>query len=312
MTISEHDEVFAGKKIADWEPGQPVPPPRTSAVRLSVSWDQHEAGETVAGRLGKLAALPEAREVEALVFGSWDPESSSDSAELVQALAGASGAFPRLTAIFLGDITFDEQEISWIQQSDVSPLLAAFPRLEELRLRGGSGLALTQPDHAGLRRLVIETGGLPPEVVQAVARANLPALRHLELWLGSSSYGGDATVDDLAPILAGTRLPSLRALGVRDAEIADEVAAAVARAPVLSRVRLLDLSLGTLSDEGAGHLVESPAVAALEKLDLHHHYLSPAMQARLRALKPVVVDLSEPKEAETYDGEQHRYCAVAE
>ncbi len=312
MTIDTHDRTFAGKTIAGWEPGRPVPPPRTAAVRLALDWDQYEKGETMPDRLRKLAALPEAGEIEALVIGPWDFESSNDSSEIVSALARANGAFLRLAAIFLGDITFDEQEISWIQQSDVSPLLAAYPRLEELRVRGGTNLGLESPDHAALRRLAIETGGLSASMVRAVARADLPALRHLELWLGSDNYGGDASVDDLAPILAGARLPSLHTLGLRDSEIADEVAAAVARAPILSRIRVLDLSLGTLSDEGGAHLVASPAVAALEKLDLHHHYLSPGMQARLSALRPVAVDLSEAKSGTKEDEEGDRFCAVSE
>lgn len=310
MTIDAHDPTFAGKPIADWEPGRPVPPPRTAAVRLALDWDQSQEGETMPGRIRALAALPEARELEALVIGPWDFESSTDSSEIVSTLAQASGAFQRLAAVFLGDITFDEQEISWIQQSDVSPILAAYPRLEELRVRGGTNLALESPDHGALRKLVIETGGLPASVARAVARAELPALRHLELWLGSDGYGGDARVDDLAPILEGTRLPSLRTLGLRDAEIADLVAAAVVRAPVLSRIRVLDLSLGTLSDAGGAHLVASPGIAALERLDLHHHYLSPELQARLSALKPVVVDLSDAKFGTEEEGD--RYCAVSE
>lgn len=312
MTIDAHEKTFAGKAIADWEPGKPVPPPAKSAVRLALDWDQYEQGQTMVDRVKALAARPEAKELEALVIGPWDFESSTDSSGIVAALAGAAAAFPRLTAIFLGDIVVEEQEISWIQQSDVSPLLAAYPRLEELKVRGGTELALSRPDHAALRRLVLESGGLPTSVVAAVGRASLPALRHLELWLGSDNYGGDARADDLAPILAGDRLPSLRTLGLRDSEIADELAAAVVRAPILSRLRVLDLSLGTLSDEGGEHLVASPAIAALERLDLHHHYLSEAMQQRLAALKPVQVDLSDAREPDRYDGEEHRYCAVSE
>ncbi len=41
--------------------------------------------------------------------------------------------------------------------------------------------------------LTIESGGLPAAVVREVASAHLPALEHLELWLGEENYGGDAT-----------------------------------------------------------------------------------------------------------------------
>lgn len=311
MPLSEHVEEFFGKSVVDHEPGKPLPDPARFAPRLGVDWDRYQAGEKVAAQIAAVSKDPGAAELQAIVIGPWDYESSSDSAELVRALADASPRFPRLAAIFLGDIVMEEQEISWIQQSDVSPLLEAYPMLEELRVRGGTGLALSRPDHARLRKLVIETGGLPREVVRSVARADLPALRHLELWLGTDNYGGDATVDDVRPILEGTKLPSLRYLGLRDAEIADDLAAAAARAPILSRVRVLDLSLGTLSDAGAQHLAASPAVAALEKLDLHHHYVSPAWQEKLSALRPVQVELSDPQEADEDDPE-YRYCAVSE
>lgn len=312
MTINEHVEEFAGKRVVDWQPGKPLPDPARFAPRLGIDYDQYSEGERVEQHLEALARDPRAAELEALVIGPWDYESSNDSSAIVAALAAAAPKLPRLVALFVGDIVMEEQEISWIQQSDVSPLLAAFPVLEELRVRGGTGLALSRPDHARLRKLVIESGGLPREVVQAVARADLPALRHLELWLGSDNYGGDATAADVAPILEGKRLPSLRTLALRDSEKADEIAAAVARAPILSRVRTLDLSLGTLSDEGAKHLVESPAVAALEKLDLHRHYVSPEVQARLAALRPVQVDLAEGLLGTDDDDPDYRYCAVAE
>jgi hypothetical protein len=310
MTISDHEERFAGKRIVNWAPGAPLPDPAASAIRLALDWDLYEKGEKLPAWVERLAAAPRAGEIEALVIGAWDFESSHDSREIVEALVSARGKLRRLSAVFLGDITFEEQEISWIQQSDVSPILRAFPELEELRVRGGTGLALERPDHARLRKLVIETGGLPAEVVRSVAKADLPALRHLELWLGSESYGADATPADVAPILGGALLPSLRYLGLRDSEIADDLAAAVATAPILSRVRVLDLSLGTLGDVGAEHLLASPAVAALEKLDLHHHFISPELQARLARLSPVVVDLSDPKHGT--EEEEYRYCAVAE
>jgi len=177
MTIATHDDTFAGKTIANWEPEKPVPPPRQLAIRLAIDWDQYEKGETVPARIEQLAALPAAREIEALVIGPWDYESSTDASEIVATLAGASGTFQRLTAIFLGDITFEEQEISWIQQTDVSLLLAAYPRLEELRVRGGTALALERPDHATLRKLVIEAGGTLvmdlPELVRLADKAGI-------------------------------------------------------------------------------------------------------------------------------------------
>jgi hypothetical protein len=158
---------------------------------------------------------------------------------------------------------------------------------------------------------VIETGGLPAVVVRQVAAAELPELTHLELWLGDSNYGADWQFEDLAPILAGDRFPKLEVLGLRNSERADEVAAAVARSPILERLRVLDLSMGNLGDEGGRALLASLGVRRLDRLDLHHHYLSDEVMARIAALG-IEVDLSERCKADTHGGEEYRYVAVSE
>jgi hypothetical protein len=162
-----------------------------------------------------------------------------------------------------------------------------------------------------LTSLILQSGGLPVDVVREVCSAHLPNLEHLELWLGSDNYGGNATVEDLGPILSGKLFPKLQSLRLRDSEITDEIATAIAAAPVLERIRLLDLSLGTLGDAGAAALLSSPAIAKLEKLDIHHHYCSEDIVARLQALG-ITVDASEPQQEDEYDGETYRYAAVTE
>jgi hypothetical protein len=144
-----------------------------------------------------------------------------------------------------------------------------------------------------------------------VARAELPTLEHLELWLGTSSYGGNAEVEDLAPIFDGSRFPRLRYLGLRDSEIADEIATAVAQAPILERIEVLDLSLGTLGDQGAAALLTSPAIGKLKLLDLHHNYLSDEMVDRLYTLE-IELDAGDRQTAEQYGDREWRYVAVSE
>jgi hypothetical protein len=127
--------------------------------------------------------------------------------------------------------------IRW--QSDVSPLFAAYPQLEDFCVRGAVGLSLGSLKHDRLKSLNIQSGGLGANVIREVAAAELPELEHLELWLGEENYGGNATVADIAPILDGALFPKLKYLGLRDSEIADEIAGAVASAPVVERIRVL-------------------------------------------------------------------------
>jgi hypothetical protein len=208
-------------------------------------------------------------------------------------------------------MTFEECEVSWIKQGDVTPVFAAYPDLVTLRVRGTDGLEMRPVRHATLREFAIESGGLPTALVEVIGESDLPALRHLELWLGTDNYGGDADVDDLATIMSGARLPALEYLGLRDAEIADEVAAALAGAPVVARLKALDLSLGALSDVGATALLTGQPLTHLQRLDLHHHFLSEPMMARVRdELTPagVAVDLSDRQQEEDWG----RFISVAE
>ncbi|MEE1942151.1 STM4015 family protein [Streptomyces sp. TRM 70361] len=254
--------------------------------------------------------------VRGLVIGQWgEVGEGEDSSSVVEKLTSNTERFPALEAVFIGDVTFEEAEISWIEQSDVTPVLEAYPGLREFGVRGGSGLVFRPVRHEQLRTLRFETGGLPGGVVRGVAASELPALEELEMWLGVTDYGGDATVADLAPILAGDRLPALRGLGLTDSEIQDEIAAAVASAPVVARLHTLDLSMGTLTDTGAEALLSGQPLTHLTKLDLSHHFLSDAMMERIREELEgtgVDVDLSDQEKPEEHNGETWRYVAVSE
>lgn len=292
MPIYDHFTEFGGKSIIDWEPGTPSDDPEGTSYRLSVQWDEAEEGVRWVEKFAHFLDDPASGRVTGLVVGPWESPNEGDgdvSRAIVAAIAAARDRLPRLTALFLGDIIVEESEISWIEQCDVSPLLAAYPQLEDFGVRGGNGLSLGALRHDRLRSLIVESGGLPRSVVREVAAAELPALEHLELWLGTEQYGGDATIDDLT----------------------DAIAAAVAVAPIVRRIAALDLSLGVLTDDGARTLLASPAIARLQKLDLHHHFCSEAVAAQLAALQ-CEVDLGEPQEADEYDGKRYRYVAVGE
>ncbi|WP_053174873.1 STM4015 family protein [Nonomuraea sp. SBT364] len=228
-----------------------------------------------------------------------------------EALAARAAELPHLRSVFLGNAEPEVAEISWITHADITPLLTAFPRLRRLDVRGASGLTLRPVRHEGLTMLRFESGGLPAEVVRALSGADLPALEHLELWLGESYYGGDATVADLGGVLSGERLPALRHLGLQDSEIQDEIAAAVASAPVVARLESLALGMGVLTDVGAEALLGGQPLTHLRALDLGYHFLSEAMAARVRqALPGVAVDLSDPQLAKQED--EWRFVAVGE
>jgi hypothetical protein len=250
--------------------------------------------------------------VQALVIGYCFGGEGGDSRAVVEALVNASDRLPNLRALFLGDLPYSDMEISWIQQSDLTGLLTAFPQLEHFRARGGGSLVLHKCEHPQLRSLAFEASNLPSAVVRAVGDSKLPKLEHLELWLGTDAYGADTTVEDLAGILKGKGLPALHTLALRNSEIADHIAGVLGKSPLLKQLRVLDLSLGALDDWGAEALLAIPGLARLEKLDIHHHYVSPELVQRLKALGIQVDSRQALDPGDPDDPYQDRYVAHAE
>jgi hypothetical protein len=308
--ISEHETVFAGKSIEPYDGKTRVENPAVAAYRLSIDYESQEDGATFPDLLARLLADPLSQQATALVVGSWG-DVSNDSTVVVEALVAACEKLPKLTALFIGEIISEECEISWIQQSDLSALWEAYPGLEHFRVRGGGGLSLGAMRLAHLKSLVVESGGLAAEVVREIGAADLPELEHLEVWLGDDGYGASTEPADLAPILSGARFPRLKYLGLRDSCIADQVAVAVAGAPVMQRIATLDLSLGTLTDEGAKTLLASPYLKQLKLLDIHHHYVSEAVVDQLRRTG-IQINADDSKEPDEYRGQIYRYVSVSE
>jgi len=311
MANYEYGSRFAGKAVIDWYPETGIPDTEGAIYRISLTWDDADDGERWTDRFAKFLEDPASSRVTGIVVGYWGGHGDEGSQPIVEALVAARERLPELTAIFLGEILSEECEISWITQTDVSPLFEAYPKLEYFRVRGGNSLRFGTLHHERLRELGVESGGLSRDAVHEIFSSHLPALEHLELWLGTEEYGADTTVEDFAPLLSGKLYPRLRYLGLRDSEIADEIAAVLANAPIMEQVRVLDLSLGILGDAGAAALLASPAVRKLEKLDLHHHYCSDETMAALQSLG-IEVDLSDRQEPQNWGDGDHRFVAVGE
>ncbi|MEU5882181.1 STM4015 family protein [Spirillospora sp. NPDC047279] len=286
MSFDDHLEEFDGLRVVTFAPdtGDPLPEEDEVAWAVRGDWGGPDYPEV----FERFVDAVDTTRVTSLVVGFWGAEEPAAA----KALIAHADRFPRLRALFLGDIVDEEYHVSWISQGDVTPVLQAFPGLERFEARGG--LELSPFASGSLEVLRLEGSGLSGATVRAVAACDLPALRHLELWLGGRVYGGSAEIGDVAPLLAGERLPALRHLGLRNSDMQDEIAAMVAAAPVVAGLESLSLSLGTLTDAGAEALLIGQPLTHLRGLDLHHAYLSETMAERLRsALAGVDLDLTD-------------------
>jgi len=339
MTISSNLEEFAGKRIVDFRKSGDVADFSAVTPRLRCGYDAptpREQGLSLREKLARiftppsppppedddrnlrdlLAAMldePGVRSTQAIVFGMWMDNGESyevTPASTIELLVLNKDRLPDLTALFFGDITVEENEMSWIEQSDYSAIWGAFPRLGHFGVRGSNNLSLGAINHPTLHTLVVESGGLPASIVREALAANAP-IRHLELWLGDEGYGADTSVDDFKDLLSGALFPNLHTLALRNSEYSDDLATALATAPILDRIKMLDLSMGTLTDRGAQALIGSGRIGQLEKLDISHHYVSKAVVEELRHSTPRLV-AADPQQPDDWDGEPHYYVAVSE
>ncbi|MFO0977450.1 MAG: STM4015 family protein [Planctomycetaceae bacterium] len=310
MSRYEHMSSFGGKPVVLYASGMDVDP--DSSYRIAWTWDNE--GVPFGDVFAEFLASDQAAEVTALVTGAYGEEMYEEPmSTVIEPLVAAARQLPSLTDLFIGDIISEENEISWIQQSDISPVLSAFPRLRTLGVRGSNGLTFGNIVHDQLRTLIVETGGLGRSVIAEIAEAKLPELQHLEIWTGSEDYGSDSTIADIRPFFDRVLFPKLKTLAIRNSEYADQLPALAADSVVLRQLDVLDFSMGAMSDEGANQLLaQKEKFASLKKLDLSENMLSAKKVAELKSMPcPVVLD----RQREGWvgrDGTVHRYPAVGE
>lgn len=308
MTFSRNAFYFNKKKVIDFDIEKGIENPEL-AYRFRTEYDGAE--DEVKNMLTAFFNDPKINEVDSFVIGQWGPEHDEGPGSIIQLLVDNKDKLQHIKGIFFGDITYEENEVSWIENGNHSPILAAFPNLEFYQIRGGNGLSLGAINHPKLKKLVIQTGGLSKSVYAEISKANLPALEHLELWLGSDYYGFDASPEEVAAAYRGTsdnHLPSLKYLGLRNSEIADDLAKLLKGDAILERIEELDFSRGIIGDVGAEALVDNPAIKNLKKLDLHHNFISDDWAEKLNDLG-IKVDL---KERTPDADEDDRYISVSE
>lgn len=308
MTIDTETTHFAGKTVKSFTINTKESDLKTDVVyRLD---QDYEAEESQTELFEHFMTLVEPASVEALVIGEWS-EAFDMQPDYVSLLITHHDKFSNLKALFVGDMTYEQCEVSWIQQTNYTPLLEAYPNLQSLKIRGSTELELTAFEHANLETFIIECGGLPAAIIDAIADSTLPKLTHLELWLGDEEYGFDADIENIKNLTCKIDPTRLNYLGLKNSVIQDDIASFVATQAWVAELDTLDLSMGVLKDTGAEALYNSEYVKSVKKLDLHHHFMSGEWQKKLKSL-PCDVDVSDTQEADVYDDEVYYFVAVAE
>ncbi len=258
--------------------------------------------------LNRVLSSPLARFVRSVTLGLTDYEDGEPQAQnLVDVLVKrAPQALQRLE---VADFEYpDDTEMSWAHPGDMKSVWKAMPGLREVVFRGGN-LEVGKIDAPELKSFTIETGGLSKENVENILGAKWPKLETLKIWLGQENYGFESSLDDFKPLFDAKGLGSVKHLGIMNSEFADELIPALAKSKILKQLETLDLSLGTLTTDGAKALKEHlGAFKHLQSLNLKENLLDEEGIALVKTLGLNIIDAEDQRD---FDPE-YRYSAVGE
>ncbi len=281
--------------------------------KYSYDFDQYEEeGKGSDTLVEDILADPEFPQVTELIIGDWGNSWEEECQPIIEGIIANAQRFSHVEKLFIGDMEYDECEVSWIMQGNYKDLWAALPHLKELTIKGSTGLVLGEICHEELESLTIICGGLPVRVIEEIQRATLPKLKKLLLYIGSDNYGFDGNPDTIREFLEKVQLPELEYLGIVDSEIQDEITEAVLESKFIGQIQTLDLSCGTLSDKGGELLLQKlPHYDNIKHLDVHYNFMSEKLIKRLEEL-PISVDASDRNEMHHYRGESYMYAMLTE
>ncbi len=268
---------------------------KVEAKKYKISYDEFDEGKTQEDLVNKIVNDKRLPDIKQLTIGCWDYE-SGDCQTLVDGIVANKEKFAHIEGLFWGDIDSEETEISWIEQTDISPVLDSMPKLNNLVIKGTNNLSIGQKARPNLKSLEIISGGLPSGVVEDVIKSDFPNLERLILYVGVEDYGHEGPIEQFKPLFSKDKFPKLKYLGIVNAEEQDEIVQLFLDSDILPQLETMDISAGVLTDKGGQLLLDNvDKVKHLKFINMRYNYLSSEMQKKLSQL-PVKVDVSEAEE----------------
>ena len=119
MTVADYAEKFFGLPIVEYRHGDNI---RRRDCVYRLAQETYDAEESQRELLDGFLAQVDPSTLEALVIGPWNEASSNGPHEYFEGLI--EHRLPALKALFVGDMTYEDCEMSWIIQTDYAPFTA--------------------------------------------------------------------------------------------------------------------------------------------------------------------------------------------
>ncbi len=255
----------------------------------AITLHHHGGEEALDHTLRRLASDPVARLVRRIVISAVQFDGAGDLTPALAELAGLAPRLPRLAELAIAEgMNLGNPWIEGpIRIGDLSPIYAAYPKLEVLEV-GGKECELGTLELPALRRLAIEDAS-PPDLA-AIAAAPLPALDELELFFGRWRVDN---IDAVFRPLFDRTLPSLTTLAIaaKIPQVMQYLVRAVPASTLARNARVIAFRHGALDDDCVRTLVAwAPRLRALDRLEVEGRGLAMEARATLeRALGRVLV-----------------------
>ena len=279
--LLEFDPYLYFTKLEDWEVEE-------FNYEVGITNPENKAYVVNLDKLQLLIQDDRVNEIEALIcyLHYYDYEygytASENYNDFLKIILDNCVALENLKALFIGDKELNRFRVSYVEIGNISSLLKAYQNLEVLHIRGCcEQLEFETVKHNNLKTLIVETVTGNCNAFERICSSNLPALEYFELWMGQYYKPRHKKIIDIfKPILLSESFPNLFYLGIRSSENADEIAEGIAKfcntveLPITDNLLILDLSMGNLTDEGLGLLLQSRAISNLHILNISNNCVS--------------------------------------
>ena len=111
--------------------------------KYSYDYEQYEdGGKSVRTMVDDILSDPAFPSLEGIIIGDWGNTWDDGCQGILDGIVAHAEEFSHITSLFIGDMDYEECEVSWIMQGDYSKLWAAMPQLKELTIKGSTDLSL--------------------------------------------------------------------------------------------------------------------------------------------------------------------------
>jgi hypothetical protein len=283
--ISEGTFVYRGGKL-DF--------PRNQQIEISVEPNSDASWFDL---FAEFLSQPQVEQVNSLKIGHWLTRQVNDwgddgiytnqnlleavtqSGKLLTNLKSLSFT-PSVTQHFIDDFDVTFTDVVEDFSGDITVLFLAFPQLESIKVVGRDvECSLIESEKLTSCSLCCDQG----TAYEVILNSNLPNLVRLRL-MG---------LEESLATLFQADFPSLKSLKLDDWYSSDSLVGRLVNAPCFQQLEELDLSGGTLGNDGANLLISALASSHLKTLTIHHHFIHLEVVQKLTALaKSLNIQLS--------------------